>query len=128
MKILLDTHTFIWFVEGSKSLTSLARKTIDNPNNISYVSIASLWEMSIKVGLKKLKLNSSFSTVIDDIRENNFEILPIDFWHTLENTKLAAHHRDPFDRLLIAQAIVEDMQIITADDIFDKYKVKRIWK
>ncbi len=128
MKLLLDTHTFIWFVEGSKSLTTTARKAIDNSNNTSYVSIASLWEMSIKVGLKKLKLNSSFATVIDDVRENNFELLPIEFWHTLENTKLAPHHKDPFDRLLIAQAIVEDMHIISADDIFEKYKVKRIWK
>jgi PIN domain nuclease of toxin-antitoxin system len=132
MKILLDTHTFIWFTEGAPELSAKARSLIEDINNDSYVSIASLWEMSIKVGLGKLTLNvGTFDKVIDLINENGFQILGIDFLHTLENSKLLFHHRDPFDRIIIAQGIIENMNIIGIDGIFDDYltdtSIKRLW-
>ena len=132
MNIILDTHTFIWFIEGSSELSLTARKQIEDINNTSYISIASLWEMSIKYNLGKLTVKgSSFKTLMDDININGFQILNINFLHLVENVNLDSHHRDPFDRLIIAQAIIEDMSIIGRDVIFDNYlkgkNVKRVW-
>jgi PIN domain nuclease of toxin-antitoxin system len=132
MNILLDTHTFIWFIEGSSELSIAARKKIEDVKNTSYISVASLWEMSIKFNLGKLTVKDSpFKTLIDDINENGIQILNINFNHLIENVNLDSHHRDPFDRLIIAQAISENMNIIGRDIIFDSYlkdkKVKRVW-
>ena len=132
MNILLDTHTFIWFIEGSSELSTAARKKIEDVKNTSFLSVASLWEMSIKFNLGKLTVkNSPFNTLIDDINENGIQILNINFNHLIENVNLDSHHRDPFDRLIIAQAISENMNIIGRDIIFDSYlkdkKVKRVW-
>ncbi len=132
MNILLDTHTFIWFIEGSSELSIAARKKIEDVKNTSFISVASLWEMSIKFNLGKLTVkNSPFKTLIDDINENGIQILNINFNHLIENVNLDSHHRDPFDRLIIAQAVSENMNIIGKDVIFDSYlkdkKVKRVW-
>ena len=132
MNILLDTHTFIWFIEGSSELSIAARKKIEDVKNTSFISVASLWEMSIKFNLGKLTVkNSPFKTLIDDINENGIQILNINFNHLIENVNLDSHHQDPFDRLIIAQAISENMNIIGRDIIFDSYlkdkKVKRVW-
>ncbi len=132
MKILLDTHTFIWFVEGSIELSSSARRIIENIGNQHYISIASLWEMSIKVGLGKLTLEvGDFEKVIDLISKHDIHILNINFQHTVENSKLPLIHRDPFDRMIISQGIIENMNIISKDSIFDEYlqdkRIKRIW-
>ena len=131
MKFLVDTHAFIWFTEGSTELSTTSRIILEDISNDCYVSIASLWEMSIKVGLGKLSLKvGDYAKVIDLVNENGFQILGIDFSHTLENTKLPLHHRDPFDRIIISQAIVENMDIISKDAIFDDYlsdkSIKRI--
>lgn len=131
MKFLVDTHAFIWFTEGSTELSTASRVILEDITNDCYVSIASLWEMSIKVGLGKLTLKvGDYAKVIDLVNENGFQILGIDFSHTLENTKLPLHHRDPFDRIIISQAIVENMDIISKDAIFDDYlsdkSIKRI--
>ena len=132
MRILLDTHTFIWFAEGAPELSAKARSLIEDMDNDSYVSIASLWEMSIKVCLGKLDLKiGNFDKVIDMLTENGFQILNIDFLHTLENSKLPFHHRDPFDRIILSQGIVENMNIVGIDTIFDEYladkSIKRLW-
>jgi PIN domain nuclease of toxin-antitoxin system len=132
MNFILDTHTFIWFIEGSSELSVTARKKIEDVKNTSHISVASLWEMSIKFNLGKLTVKGSpFKTLIDDINANGFQILDINFLHLVENVNLDSHHRDPFDRLIVAQAIIEDMNIIGRDIIFDSYlkgeKVKRIW-
>lgn len=131
MNLLLDTHAFIWYVEGFSELSDRARNQIENIQNQCFISIASLWEMSIKVGLGKLNLKGSFNNALMDIETNGFEILPISFLHTLRNTAIPWHHRDPFDRLLVAQAIEENMSIISRDEMFDLYfdemQVKRIW-
>ena len=132
MNILLDTHTFIWFIEGSSELSIAAKKKIEDIKTTSFISVASLWEMSIKFNLGKLTVNNSpFKTLIDDINENGIQILNINFNHLIENVNLDSYHRDPFDRLIIAQAISENMNIIGRDIIFDSYlkdkKVKRVW-
>jgi len=127
MNLILDTHTFMWFVNGDKNLTTKARKTIENPSNFSHISIASLWEMAIKISLGKLEIKYPFEQVLTQIYENGFEILPITFEHTLVISKLEFHHRDPFDRLIVVQAMTERMTIISKDKAFDDYKVTRLW-
>ena len=128
MDVLLDTHSFIWFVENDKKLTSKARNTIDNYSNTIYISRASLWEMAIKISIRKLKITVPYENVIKQINDNGFEIIPITFVHTLKVSKLEFHHKDPFDRIIIAQALTNQMTIVSNEKIFDNYKVKRIWK
>jgi PIN domain nuclease of toxin-antitoxin system len=131
MDCLIDTHTFLWFVSGSKELTSTARALIEDEQNEIYISIASLWEISIKTANGKLEIEGGFGSVIDDIVENAIEILPINFSHTLEQNRLEFHHRDPFDRMIVSQARVEEMNLVSSDAIFDRYlaglSISRIW-
>jgi PIN domain nuclease of toxin-antitoxin system len=130
-KFLLDTHTFLWFVSGSPELSDPARNLIENDHHEVYLSIASLWEISIKVAIGKLQIQGTYETVIDDLTENEIGILPLNFSHTVCQTKLPFHHRDPFDRILVSQVIVENLDFISADQIFDLYlaeqSVTRIW-
>ena len=128
MDLLLDTHAFIWFAENNKSLTLKAKKAIENPNNSTFISIASLWEIAIKISIGKLELKQPFENIIEPIKENAIEIIPITFEHTLKVSKLEFHHKDPFDRIIIAQALTDQMTIISNEKIFDNYKVKRTWK
>ena len=127
MNLLLDTHTFIWFSEGNKSVPKKAKGLIENINNNSFISMASLWEMSIKIGLNKLQLKIPFENLYDVIIENGFIILPISFNHLVIQNKLDYYHRDPFDRLLISQSISENMPLVSKEEVFDKYSIKRIW-
>ncbi|MEZ4963035.1 MAG: type II toxin-antitoxin system VapC family toxin [Saprospiraceae bacterium] len=120
MNILLDTHTFLWFVAGSGELSQRARQTIEDPANIGFISIASLWEISIKTTLGKLTIKGKYETVIDDVTSNGFMLLPIEF-HTVQQNKPPFHHKDPFDRVLVSQAIIENMELISKDEIFDPY-------
>ncbi|PAX60314.1 type II toxin-antitoxin system VapC family toxin [Brunnivagina elsteri] len=127
MKILLDTHTFLWFVNDSSELSNNANKLLESDVDL-LLSVASLWEIAIKVNLKKLTLPDAYETFIpQQIALNSIEILPITLQHLTVVAKLPLHHRDPFDRLLIAQAIAEDIQIISADKKFDFYSVDRRW-
>jgi len=127
MNLLLDTHAFIWFVNGDKNITIKARKAIENAANRNFVSIASLWEIAIKVSINRLELSGSYDKILEQINENGFDILSINFEHTSLVSKLKFHHRDPFDRLIIAQAVIENLTIVSKDKSFDIYKVKRIW-
>jgi len=127
MKIILDTHTFLWFVNDSLELSNSAAELIESDVDL-WISIASLWEISIKVNLNKLDLPDEFDRFIPhQIAINNIEILPINLQHLIALTKLPLHHRDPFDRILIAQAIAEDVPIISIDKKFDLYGVNRQW-
>jgi len=121
MRYLIDTHAFLWFNEGSSELSPLAKSLIENPENEILVSIASLWEISIKNALGKLRILKGYETVIDDVIANSIEILPINFAHTVAQNKLPFHHRDPFDRIIASQAIIEEIAIISKDSIFDSY-------
>ena len=131
MQYLIDTHTFLWFVANAKELSKLAKSLIEDPASDIFISIASLWEISIKNALGKLTINGQYESVIADLNDNSIEILPINFAHTVRQNHLPFHHRDPFDRIIISQAIVENMNCISADKIFDDYlkgeAVKRIW-
>ncbi len=131
MKYLIDTHIFIWFVENLPSLRQSIKTLIEDENNQIFISIASLWEISIKTSINKLQINRRFDEIIDVLNDNSIEILPITFAHTVESNRLPFHHRDPFDRMIVAQAIVEKIDFISADAIFDDYlkntSVKRIW-
>ena len=127
MENILDTHTFIWFIEGSEELSKYAKKAIENKNSTNYLSIASLWEMAIKIAANKLTLKASFSDIYDIIQQNGFEILPIKFEDTLLLSNLPYHHRDPFDRMIIAQCISNKFNLISKDKEFKSYPVPLLW-
>ncbi|MCD4745405.1 MAG: type II toxin-antitoxin system VapC family toxin [Bacteroidales bacterium] len=127
MNLILDTHTFIWFSEDDPLLSAKAKSLIEDSDNNCFVSTASIWEMAIKISLNKLKIKIEFKKLREEIINHDFDLIPISFEHTIIIKDLTFHHRDPFDRLLIAQSIVEEFSIISKDKIFDKYKIKRIW-
>lgn len=128
MKYLLDIHTLIWFLMGDKQLSDKARRLIDNPSNEKFLSIASLWEIGIKMSLGKLALGKSFERLFpEQLHFNRIQILDITVGSLTKLTTLPFHHRDPFDRLIIAQALVEGIPIIGADVIFDAYGISREW-
>ena len=127
MEYLLDTHTLIWFLNGEKDLSKSARKVIETNSSKNLVSIASIWEIAIKINLGKIDLDTIFSTMEKQLSENFIEILPITFQDTLTLTSLSLHHKDPFDRIIISQAINHDFTIITKDEHFAQYKVNTLW-
>lgn len=128
MRALLDTHSFIWFVEGDERLSQIARQIITDPSNEVIFSAASLWEMAIKVSIGKLALSLPFTaSTLGHMANNDIRLLDISFAHITEVLTLPFHHRDPFDRMLIAQARVENTPIISVDAMLDSYGVQRIW-
>ncbi len=129
MRVLLDTHTFLWFIEDHPRLSRVARQLIEDNTTVPFLSVASLWEMAIKISLGKMTVgNQSFETFIPEQMSRN-DIAPLDItvWHVARVAVLPLAHRDPFDRMLIAQAIIEELPIISADSILDAYPVTRIW-
>jgi PIN domain nuclease of toxin-antitoxin system len=127
LDILLDTHAFIWYLEGDKQLSKVAQRAIESYENNIFISIASLWEMSIKLRIDKLKLSINFIELNDYITRYKIIILPITFNDIVTNLNLEFHHRDPFDRIIISQAISNNYPIITNDEIFKKYVNELIW-
>jgi len=128
VKILLDTHAFLWWIRDDEQLSGKARKAIANERNHCFLSTASCWEMAIKKSLGKLEIPEPFEGfVAEQLGANQFSILPIDLRHVSRVSRLAFHHRDPFDRLLAAQAAEEDMVIASVDPIFHKYGIERLW-
>lgn len=128
MSFLLDTHAFLWFINDDPALSTSAKSLIEDPENTIYLSVASIWEMAIKISLGKLEMPSPFTDFIDDqLRENTIVLLDIKTAHAGVVATLPFHHRDPFDRLIIAQSKSEEMPVIGRDAIFDAYGVKRHW-
>lgn len=128
MKLLLDAHAFLWFIAGDEGLTNKARSIIEDPDNYSFVSAATLWEIAIKTSLGRLRLTLPFRDLIShQMRLNGFQLLPINPGHLELLISLPFHHRDPFDRIIVAQAAVEAMSIVSADLTLDAYEVKRLW-
>jgi PIN domain nuclease of toxin-antitoxin system len=128
VRLLLDTHTLLWFYLGDAQLSPAAQAAIVDPINTKSVSPASFWEIAIKVSLRKYVLNESYEDFIQHaIFDNGFDILAIEPKHTAALITLPYHHKDPFDRLLIVQAIVEGIRLVSADAIIDAYGVPRIW-
>jgi PIN domain nuclease of toxin-antitoxin system len=126
--LLLDSHVMLWFFWDDPKLSGPAKALIEDADNHKLISVASCWEIAIKAGLGKLDLGEpSRSFLPREIARNNFELLPISLAHATTVEELAAHHRDPFDRLLTAQAISEGLSLVSADSIFDQYGVARLW-
>lgn len=117
---LLDTHAILWFLSGDKRIPPKSRKVISNPNNRCFISMASLWEMAIKIKIGKLHLLVDLKEFVLHLKKNNIEILPFAFEHILETMGPKDHHRDPFDRIILTQAKFENMTIISKDEIFYK--------
>lgn len=128
MRVLLDTHAFLWWLWDAPKLSAKARKCIANENNVCLLSLASMWEMSIKASLGKLRLDRPLDQFLSEqLAANNFKSLEIGFRPIMLVNTLPFHHKDPFDRLLAAQALTEDIAIVSADGVFSRYGVKRIW-
>lgn len=128
MRLLLDTHAFLWFIDGNPRFSTRAREIIEDSGNTRFVSMASVWEIAIKISIRKLILSQPLHSLVrEQLLENAFQILDIDTTHVERVALLPFHHRDPFDRMLIAQAVVEQVPIISADTAFDQYPVARIW-
>jgi PIN domain nuclease of toxin-antitoxin system len=128
MNVMLDTHAFLWFVLDDAQLSGPAKSLIEDPVSDVFISPASFWEIAIKVRLGKLDLHSSYDDFMyRGIVGNDFAILPIEPKHTSLLTTLPLYHKDPFDRLLVAQARIENMAIVSVDDALDAYGVQRAW-
>ena len=128
MKYLLDTHTLLWFLAGDASLSGKAVQLIENEDNQICVSTASLWEIAIKSSLGKLALAAPLESLFTvQLPDNNIQVLTIDTAHLLCIHSLPFHHRDPFDRLLAAQSLVEKIPLVSKDVVMDAYGVQRIW-
>lgn len=128
MRLLLDTSSFLWFVAGSDRLSLKARELMEDFDNALVLSVASLWEMAIKVSIGKLELLKEFDRFIPEkLEENEIETLHVRLAHLSEMMKLPFHHRDPFDRLIIAQSISENLPLIACDNVFEEYAVEIIW-
>ncbi len=127
MKLLLDTHSFLWFIEDSPRLSAKVKNLLESETDL-LISAASLWEIAIKMSIGKLSLTQPFELFIpNQLASNAIEVLPIAVEHLALLSALPFHHRDPFDRLVIAQAIVEQLPVVSTDREFDPYGIKRLW-
>ncbi|MCK6562974.1 type II toxin-antitoxin system VapC family toxin [bacterium] len=128
MNLLLDTHAFLWFIKDDASLSLRARGLIEEPENKRLLSIVSLWEIAIKASLGKIVLKLPFDALMPrQLQENDIDLLPIALPHLGLVERLPFHHRDPFDRLIIAQSLVENLPLVSIDSQFDKHGVQRLW-
>ena len=127
MKLLLDTHAFLWFVTGDSRLSPRARRRMEEPGAELYVSAASVWEMAVKSSLGKLTLPLPLGPFMDQKRDQGYRVLPVEWHHAWAVENLPFHHRDPFDRLLAVQARVEGLVLVTGDPAFKAYGVKTLW-
>ncbi len=127
MELLIDTQSFIWFIEDDIKMPIKIKETMNDENNILLLSIVSLWEITIKTSIGKLKTQRSLDDVIKNVSEDGFKILPIKPNHLLTLLKLKLIHRDPFDRMIIAQSISENISVISSDSIFREYPMQVIY-
>jgi PIN domain nuclease of toxin-antitoxin system len=128
LKLLLDTHAFLWYLNDDPSLSSTAKGLIADPANDKLVSVASCWEIAIKIGRKKLNLGEAATTFLPrELAVNRFGLLGIDLYHATFVESLPPHHKDPFDRLLVAQSLIEKLPLVSVDTQFDSYGVTRLW-
>ena len=128
MRILLDTHSFLWFIEGSQKLSGKAREIIADFENELVLSIGSLWEITIKASLGRLELSEPLEELTkSQLKENEINVLPIELKHLSVLNELPFHHRDPFGRLIIAQGISENLPIVSKDSASSQYEVEIIW-
>ncbi len=128
MRVLLDTHAFLWWINDDARMSERAREVFSDGDSELMFSVASSWEMAIKMGLGKLTVSGELGSYLSTrLAENAMEVLPISLGHTVGVTELPDHHRDPFDRLLVAQALAEDLLIASADPQIARYPVEVLW-
>ena len=128
MTVLLDTHAFLWFVLGDGNLPLQARVAIEDSANLVLLSPASYWEIAIKISAGKYRLNRSYEEFWrKGMQENPIGLLPVELRHTTKLLSLPFHHKDPFDRLLVAQALTEQIPLISGDPTLDAYGIQRVW-
>ncbi len=128
MRILIDTHALIWYVDQDHLLTPIAHAAMTDPANDLLLSAATVWELAIKVGLGKVSLSMPYRQWMDKaVADLGLILLPVTVEYADRQAALPAHHKDPFDRLIIAQALVEGIQVVSADAIFDAYGITRVW-
>ena len=128
MRLLLDTHAFLWFVLNDPQLSAAARTAISDPLHDVFVSPATFQEVAIKVSIGKYTVPGPLEDFFQrGIKDNDFEVLPIEARHAAQVAALPFHHKDPFDRMLIAQALVEGLTLVSSEGGFDAYGVKRLW-
>lgn len=125
---LLDTHSFLWFIAGDDRLSRRMRSLMADGDRVLLLSVASIWEIAIKVSLGKLLLAAPFAELIpEQLATNAIDILPIEVSDLSMLVQLPFHHRDPFDRLLAAQSLAKSLPLISGDTVFDHYQVERLW-
>ena len=127
MKLLLDTHAFLWFVTGDRRLSRRARRAAEAADSELLISTASVWEVAIKASLGRLTLPKSVHDYFDDKIAAGFNILPVEWVHAAKVAELPFHHRDPFDRLIIAQGLVERIPIVSGGPDFKTYGARIVW-
>ena len=127
MKVLLDTHTFVWMDSAPAKLSAAAQRVLSNPANDLILSVVSVWEIAIKVQIGKMILRAPLIDIVTQQRPNGLRVLPATLDHVMAVEGLPLFHSDPFDRLLAAQAILEGADLLTADPIFAQYPVRVIW-
>jgi PIN domain nuclease of toxin-antitoxin system len=128
MKFLADTHAFIWFVTDSPQLSANAKNLFESPDSERFLSVASIWEIAIKTNLGKLSFARPLKQFVpEQIAINYIRLLDISLSHALRVANLPLHHRDPFDRMIVAQSLEESLPILSSDEALDPYGVKRIW-
>lgn len=128
MRVLLDTHTFLWWIIDDTHMSSRVRDIMSNSSNELFFSAASCWEIAIKANIGRITLpDKPHVFVVEQMALNMIQGLPVQISHALHVFNLPHHHRDPFDRIIIAQAQLEKLPILTSDSLISKYKVKIIW-
>ena len=127
MRLLLDTHAFLWFAAGDRRLGRGARQAIEHAGAELHISVASIWELAIKSSLGRLTLAASIDRYTAEKIEEGYRILPVEWAHAAAVEHLAFHHRDPFDRVIAVQALAEKMTLVTRDKVFRRYGVQTIW-
>jgi PIN domain nuclease of toxin-antitoxin system len=128
VKLLLDSHSFLWFIGGAPALSATGRALIEDEGNEKFVSIGSLWEIAVKASLGKLPLAKPFEQLIpEQLQINGFLVLGLTVEHTAKLAQLPFHHRDPFDRMLVAQSLVENLPLVSKDDVLDADGIRRVW-
>lgn len=127
MKALLDTHTFLWAISADKKLSRRAGQIFSGPSDL-WLSVVSIWEILIKVQIGKIPLpDPAGPYLLKKLAENRIDTLPVTLDHVLKVESLPMHHRDPFDRILIAQSAQEKLPLVTSDDVFQRYEIDVIW-
>lgn len=128
MRLLLDSHVFVWMHDQPNKLSPAVKNALTDPANQIFLSVASAWELQIKIILGKFGLSDKLENVITQQRQaNNLQMIPVELSHILYLENIPFHHKDPFDRILIAQAAAENMTLVSADRHFSNYKVSLLW-